>query len=240
METIVVESTHKVQYTVIRSRRRRRLALKVTDAGAVEVRASHTVSRKDIDMFVGAHRKWIEKHLDAVMQLPLPVGTHFWTDGDRFLFLGSVLTLRIVSTIGRKTICTRTEDTLEVHCPALAGPAAVRRAIIAWYRKEGLALYEELVSHWAATIGVPEVTGTDITQFPRRWGSCTRKGKLSFALRSLMLPKPLVEYLALHEVAHLVHFNHGTQFRALLDTHMSDWKDRQYHMNRLRLQAENL
>ena len=235
-----MESAHKVQYTVIRSKKRKRLALQVTDTGTIQVRSPYYASIREIDTFVATHERWIERHLAAVRQLPQPLADHTWRDGDQFLYLGNRLTLRVIRSIGRKTFCTRVDDLLVVYRSTQAKEVAVRNAIIAWYRAEGAALYETLVSRWVVTIGAPKVTGTEIKRFPRRWGSCSRKRKLSFSLRSLMLPMPLVDYLALHEVAHLVYFNHGSQFRALLDTYMSDWRERQQELNRYRLQAANL
>ena len=53
---------------------------------------------------------------------------------------------------------------------------------------------------------------------------------MNFSLRSQALGEEELSYLVLHEVAHLVHFNHSGEFKALLQTHMSDYKIRQKRM----------
>ena len=200
----VVKSEGKVQYELIRSRRRRRLALKITDEGTVVVSAPYRISLADIRRFVDSQTQWIGDRLRNLEQLPQPPGPHTYTD---------------------------------------ASTAAVKRSIVSWYRDTGIRLYEGLVAKWIAEIGYDNFQQpilVDMANFPKRWGSCSQKGELRFALRSLLLPLHIVDYLALHEVAHLMHFNHGSDFKRLLDRHMPDWRDRQKEMNRLRLRAELL
>ena len=50
-----------------------------------------------------------------------------------------------------------------------------------------------------------------------RWGSCTSDGKLSFSWRIMMAPKPIINYLVAHEVAHLRQMNHGPKFWKLCE-----------------------
>ena len=50
-----------------------------------------------------------------------------------------------------------------------------------------------------------------------RWGSCTSDGKLSFSWRIMMAPKPVINYLVAHEVAHLKQMNHGPKFWKLCE-----------------------
>jgi predicted metal-dependent hydrolase len=48
-----------------------------------------------------------------------------------------------------------------------------------------------------------------------RWGSCSASGGLNFSWRLIMAPPHVLDYLAAHEVAHLVHMNHSDEFWAL-------------------------
>ena len=50
-----------------------------------------------------------------------------------------------------------------------------------------------------------------------RWGSCTSDGKLNFSWRIMMAPKPIINYLVAHEVAHLKQMNHGPKFWKLCE-----------------------
>ena len=57
-----------------------------------------------------------------------------------------------------------------------------------------------------------------------RWGSCSSEGNLSFSWRIMMAPRPVIDYLVAHEVAHLVHMNHGPKFWALCEELCPDTK----------------
>lgn len=240
MGNSVVKTSGKVQYEIIRSRRRRRIALRVLDDGRVVVSSPSHTSIKVIDSFVTSHLDWINQRLQSLEQLPKPLPAHTYADGDVFIFLDQSLILRVLFEPEGKTTCTRQGDSLVVHTTIRTSKATIKRAILMWYRLEGITLYESLVAKWIGEIGVSRFEQpvlVDMASFPKRWGSCSQKGELRFALRSLLLPIAVVDYLALHEVAHLLHFNHGSDFKRLLGHHMPDWKERQKMMNMLRLRT---
>ena len=57
-----------------------------------------------------------------------------------------------------------------------------------------------------------EVTHISVRDTTSRWGSCTRSGRLSFSWRLILAPRPVLDYVVAHEVAHLKHMNHGAAF----------------------------
>ena len=237
MSDSVGKNRPKVQYELCRRKGRTRISLRVTDDGKIVVSAPNRVSGQIIDQFVQSKAEWIDERLDAVRTLPPALDEHTWEEGDRFLFLGKVLSLQISRTAGSSLPA---QDSLLVEISPRGGKPAVRTAVLRWYETRALSLYRELVDKWCASLGIDPVPAISIVGYPRRMGSCTHRGALRFAVRSVMLPLPVVDYLALHEVAHLVHFNHGSEFKRLLDSRMPDWRERQQHMNRLRLMTARI
>lgn len=57
-----------------------------------------------------------------------------------------------------------------------------------------------------------------------KWGSCSIDGELSFAFRLVFLPKEVVDYVIVHELAHLKHMNHSQEFWGLVEKHCSNFK----------------
>lgn len=82
-----------------------------------------------------------------------------------------------------------------------------------------------LLTRYCALLGV-SYTRLTITGARTRFGSCNAKGGLSFSFRLLAYPKEAVEYVVLHEAAHLRQLNHSKAFYRLLDTHMPDHRSR--------------
>ena len=243
MDRIVVKTSGKVQYELIRKPNRRRIALRVTDDARVVVSAPNRTPRTTIDRFVEDHVDWIERKLADISALPKTIPGHTYTDGDRFLVFGEEKILRVQRGGVAATTCKLVEDTLLVHARNGAKSEAIRKAITLWYVELGNQIYGELVDKWISRIEHAEVCRpvmVSMASYPKRMGSCSQKGDLRFAIRSLMLPLPLVDYLALHEVAHLVHFNHGAAFKRLLGEYMPDWKCRQQEMSSLRIRTAQL
>jgi predicted metal-dependent hydrolase len=78
------------------------------------------------------------------------------------------------------------------------------------------------------------VTVRDTTS---RWGSCSRKGNLSFSWRLVLAPPRALETVAVHELCHLRVFGHGPRFRALLAGRIPDHAE---HRRWLRRHSEEL
>jgi len=243
MDRIVVKTAGKVQYELIRKTNRRRIALRVTDDARVVVSAPSRTPRTTIDRFVTDHVDWIERKLAAVGSLPKTLPEHTYTDGDRFLVFGEEKILKVQRGGVATATCKLVEDTLVVHARSGAKGTAIGKAISLWYVELGNQVYGELVEKWLGRIGYAGANRpvvVSMASYPKRMGSCSQKGELRFAVRSLMLPLPLVDYLALHEVAHLVHFNHGASFKQLLESCMPDWKLRQHEMSSLRIRTAHI
>ncbi len=59
-----------------------------------------------------------------------------------------------------------------------------------------------------------------------RWGSCSRKGKLSLNWKLIMTPEPVIDYIIIHELAHLREMNHSKRFWKLVAEHCAGWRER--------------
>ena len=71
-----------------------------------------------------------------------------------------------------------------------------------------------------------EPAGITISSAQKRFGSCTAKNRLCFSYRLMRYPEEAIEYVVVHELAHLVHRNHGKDFYALVASVMPDYKKR--------------
>jgi len=87
-----------------------------------------------------------------------------------------------------------------------------------------------LVARWEAALGV-KVSAWGIKRMKTRWGSCnTATGRIWLNLELVRHPPECLDYVVLHEVAHLVERGHGERFKALLSLHMPDWKARRQRL----------
>jgi predicted metal-dependent hydrolase len=71
-----------------------------------------------------------------------------------------------------------------------------------------------------------EPTGITITSAEKRFGSCSPKNRLSFSWRLMRYPDAAIDYVVVHELAHIPHKNHGKAFYALIESYLPDYKVR--------------
>lgn len=86
-------------------------------------------------------------------------------------------------------------------------------------------LLPERVAYYAKVMGL-HPAGVTITAARTRFGSCSAKGRLCFSWRLMQYPPEAIDYVVVHELAHLVHLNHGSEFYALIERYMPDYKVR--------------
>ncbi len=106
----------------------------------------------------------------------------------------------------------------------------------AWYREQLRQYLEPLIKKWEKTLGV-SVAHYTIRKMKTKWGSCTP------ALRSIRInlelakkPPECLEYIVVHEMAHLLAPNHGQGFVRLLDKHLPQWRSYREELNALPVQ----
>ena len=81
------------------------------------------------------------------------------------------------------------------------------------------------IAYYAPLLGVMPA-GITITSAKTRFGSCSAKNRLSFSWRVMQYPAELVDYVVVHELAHIKHHDHGRDFYALIESVMPDHKER--------------
>lgn len=92
-------------------------------------------------------------------------------------------------------------------------------------KKEAKRLLPPLVAHYAAILGVTPA-GIRINAAKTRHGSCNAKGGLNFSCRILRFPMEAVEYVVVHELAHLREMNHSKKFYAVVESALPDYRRR--------------
>ncbi len=98
-------------------------------------------------------------------------------------------------------------------------------------RKELKRSAPPLVARWAEAMGLamPEVT---VRRMTSRWGTCnTQKRRITLNLELAQRDETLLEYVIVHELAHLIERGHNARFYAVMDAHLPDWRSRRRTLN---------
>ena len=99
---------------------------------------------------------------------------------------------------------------------------SIRGAAVQWYQERAAERLPETVERWWPLLGRGEMSRVLIRDQRWRWGSCAPDGTLRFNWRAVMLKPALIEYLVVHELAHLTHRNHSKDFWDLVSKVVPD------------------
>jgi predicted metal-dependent hydrolase len=196
-----------VAYTLVRRRGRRGVGLKV-DAGGLTVSAPLTIPVARIEHMVRESERWVVKKLAVWRDRQVPVVR--WEDGTTLPYLGGTLRLRLAD--ARRARCVREGDELTAFV-ASREPAAVAKAVVAWYRREALAHFAHRAFFYSRLAGLapPRVM---LSSAKSRWGSCNSRREIRLAWRLVKAAPVHVDYVVCHELAHLRHMDHSPAFWA--------------------------
>lgn len=227
-DEILLELEHRpVPIRILRSRRRQRtLALQVRPDGTALVRAPMAAGRWEIEAFITGRREWLRRALDAVEEalVPAPIRPE---DGARLPLLGGHVRLRVVETAGGRSERWRVGDRLTLTTtPGRRGRLGDR--IRAWYRNEATRIIPERIEAFRDALDIPagRIRRIRYGRPATRWGSCNHdRGFLNFNWRIVQAEPELVDYLVVHELAHLHVPNHSHRFWARVRAVLPDSED---------------
>jgi predicted metal-dependent hydrolase len=114
----------------------------------------------------------------------------------------------------------------------------LKRKIIfeSWLRRELKTRLCPFIEKWEMQLGV-KVSDWKIKKMKTKWGSCNQQAKrIWFNLELAKVDDYGLDYVVMHELAHLKVRNHGKQFIKILDQNMSDWQQRKQHLNQTLLE----
>lgn len=194
-------------YKLLRSRRRS-IGLTVTPEATLVVRAPMRTPLDYIENLIRRKAIWIKKAIARVQSRPRVAARRF-SEGERFLYLGEPYELKIQEDAGKKLIFDSSLNMAFILDAKEKGNA--RELFTKWYKKEAKMRIGERVELYAGRFGL-SYKSIKITSATRRWGSCGPRGNLNFSWKLVMVPVGVIDYVVIHELAHLEHKNHSKRF----------------------------
>jgi predicted metal-dependent hydrolase len=207
-----------VTYTLKRSDKRRSIGLRIDDSGltvSMPLRASekwlHTVLNEKADWVVEKLGSW-QSRKPAEQE---------WRDGANIPFRGETFTLRIIPSLFNSPPQIRGEQ-LHVHVVDISDESRIEKVVTLWYRREAERVFHECVAHYAPLMQVMPKQ-IKLSSAKTQWGSCTSRGVVRFNWQLVRMPLHLIDYVVVHELAHLVEMNHSAAFWRVVESACPDY-----------------
>jgi predicted metal-dependent hydrolase len=219
MPTITLQG-RAVPYRLIQSRRNRHIRLTVAMSTGLRVSVPPRFPVQDVPSIIRERAAWVLRKLDEYADLERSFPRQRYRHGSRIMYLGRSCLLRLRPSRNGHARVRHSNRTVDVALPANQGldsrEERVRAIVHRWYRSQA----QELIAARAAEIaaGMRVRPGRITIRKQRsRWGSCTAEGHLNFNQLLMMAPPNVIDYVIVHELAHLHELNHSPRYWKIVE-----------------------
>lgn len=200
-----------IDYKLVRSKRKTLSLVIGSDAG-LTVRAPLRMPEREIEAFIEKKAAWI-----ATKQREMEVRSNKYKklvveNGAGFLYFGRPYTIMKCGTDAIKT----EENKILVKYDTDIDD------IVKWMKDTAADIIKKRAEFYAQIMNV-KYSAVKISSAKTRWGSCSAKNSLNFSWRLVMCPPQVIDYVVVHELAHIIHKNHGRDFWAMVETYMPNY-----------------
>jgi predicted metal-dependent hydrolase len=212
-----------VNYSVRRSERAKHIRITISPhSGVVVTIPSRTRRYINPEQFLREKQEWVLKHITKIGACQ--------SSNPQELENGSVVNLQGSSYtfwVCRREVWQPQIELagreLRLHVPANF-KGDTKETVKAWVKNRAATVIRGETDQLAPRIGV-NYTNVSIRDQKTKWGSCSRKGNLSFNWRLILFPHQVLRYVVIHELCHLRHFNHSPRFWSLVERHDPNYRE---------------
>jgi len=221
-----------IEYRLVYTERET-LAIHVLPDTNISVEAPLGSEFIEIEQHIRKRATWILRQQRNFRRYSFDIPPRQYVSGESYRYLGRQYQLKVIQGDGKNNNVKLDREHIIVTVHDKNDHTLVKKMINNWYRQQGLKLFTERIKTWLPRferyeIGLPRIT---VRPMRAQWGSCSAHGKLSLNIKLIQVPKPLMDYVIVHELCHLIENNHSPAFYALLSRIMPDWQERREKLN---------
>ena len=212
-----------VSYTLKRSARARCARLEIRQATGLTIVIPKSYNITQISDLIQKKKRWILNNLTRYCQTRPPTTGKELKSGDCIPYLGREL--KLVTQQNQENDNSAVQERNKLIISLGNKNNGLGLVLEQWYRMQAAHLIKEKADKLSAQFGLAYNQLT-IRGQKSRWGSCSRKGNLSFNWKLMMTPEPVIDYVIIHELLHLKEMNHTRKFWELVSKHCPRWRER--------------
>ena len=216
----VAYGTKSIDFDIIKKASLKNTYIHV-DTDGVLVKTNKNTSMDDIYKMVVSKSAWISKKLELFQSIAINKDI---STGSRLYYMGKSYYVNMIEDDNLKHIHIRfTHSKFFISLSSKHTQTQVQKAIEHFYKQKAREKILPMTQKWAKIMGAfPEHIGFRYAK--NRWGSCSSTHRISFNYHLVKLSSSLIEYVIVHELAHIIHQNHSKDFWKLVHKHLADYK----------------
>lgn len=220
MITSIQFGSKQIDFNVVYSDRKT-LGITVTPDMDVLVKAPVDSSIQKIKEKILKKAPWIIKQQSYFLSFHPKTTKRKYISGETHLYLGRQYLLKIE--LSKDESVKLKGKYIEVRTSNISN---VKKMMLNWYLQQAKIKYHSIAQPLIEKFKKYNVEPSSIVlrDMPARWGSCTPKGKIILNPELIKAPKGCIEYVIIHELCHLIHYDHTQKFIDLQTKEMPDWE----------------
>ena len=207
---------------IIRSSKRKTSAIKI-QKGKVFVIVPESLRFETIETLVAGKNRWIKSKL-AIQNEVMATKPKAFISGENFSYLGKDHSLKIEAGLYPSIKLHQEELVISVREKSADNTKQIKQLLIKWFKQQAEVQLTEKTACYAKIIGVKPSSIT-IKSFKARWGSCNITGGIQYNWKIIIAPEPIINYLVIHELCHILHHNHSSAFWKTVGHHCPDYRE---------------
>ncbi|MFC2110588.1 M48 family metallopeptidase, partial [Bacteroidota bacterium] len=190
----------------IKKSNRKTVSIFIERDGSVSARVPERLSNKEIEKVLKSKEYQIYKNLAEWTQLNERYVLREYVSGQSFLYFGRNYRLKLV-----EELLGEVQFSKGVFLLSKQELEKAKEYFVEFYRNKLKAKLKPFIKRYVEQLGVSP-NEVKVMELKNRWGSCSAKGNINFHWKCAMAPVDVLEYIVVHELAHLIHLNHTTAF----------------------------
>lgn len=212
--------TQTIAYDIVRKPTLKNTYINV-DRDGVTIKANDRVSEREIEAFVLKKAAWILKHLQSYKARAEEGDIQ---TGSRLYYLGKSYYVELIKEERRNIEVKFIHSKFIIKASPKVSQAALHQAVDAFYKEKAAEKILPLAKKWSEQMQLSPAH-ISFRKANKRWGSCSPTNRISFNYQLMKLPTPCIEYVIVHELAHICCKNHSAEFWSLVGKYMPDYRE---------------
>ena len=174
------------------------------------------LSLRQSESLILTHESWVIQKLDEWRSERLNSGWSIQGNAPLPVF-GALHTVLTEMHTARSPRIEQIDASLVLYTKDPLNTSRSHKALVQWLRQKAHCYFQMRINEFAPLMGV-QISALSLSQARTRWGSCTSNGHVRLNWRLVHLPESLVDYVIVHELAHLKEMNHSPRFWAVVES----------------------
>ena len=227
LHSVQLDGVTTIQFELRRSARRTRTINLRVEGDRVVLAAPLRTPLNEVEDIIRKRERWI---LDQMARAAVQPPQLLVNGCDEIPFMGRSVPVVVEPAMVKSAAARLVDGVMRVDVPLSVDNGereeAARSAVVAWLRAQAAERLPVEVERWWPRLGRGDGAHVRIGNQRRQWANCSVNGTIRFSWRLMMLEPELIEYVVVHEMAHLTRMDHSKQFWALVAWAMPDVADR--------------